>query len=239
MPENEKFLLSITLSIIGGVLLGLFSFLWLATCTTRPSCAEIVTMLPISQNSPEAHVPPVTDAIVTLRPVVTRQQPSSPTPSLTVTSQATATSAPSQTPTQQPSNTPTPQPSNTPTPTFTPLPSATPTPIPTVMPTEVPTLEEIVARSAEFDWMIVAGGYPYFAVAERDVMRFTMQGYRLVVLWQQGEWRSAIFYDSQESAERAAAEIRNTFRESVYVRQTSRWCPNMRVQPNYIQCGTG
>ena len=148
---------------------------------------------------------------------------------------ATATPVPSHTP--LPSFTPTKQPTHTP--TSTPLPSATPTDVPTIAPTEIPTLQELVTRSAEFDWMIVAGGYPYFAVAERDVMRFTAQGYRLVVLWQQGEWRSAIFYESQESAERAATEIRNTFRESVYVRQTSRWCPNMRVQQNYIRCGTG
>ena len=94
-----------------------------------------------------------------------------------------------------------------------------------------------MALSAEFDWMIIAGGYPSLASAQRDAANF--EGYLLVPLFQQGEWRSAILgFGSQDMADLAADEIRDTIRSTVYVRQTSRWCLNMTAEDGFIRCGS-
>ena len=246
MPENEKFLLSLTLGVVSGILLGLFSFLWVANCQARGTCDTISALLP-PRTQPTATRPAPTTATVTAA-VAIEQLTQTPIASATsvpptpLQPTASPTASPTATATASPTVTSSPTRKLTPTPTATRRLTRTPTPTPSPSPTLIPklTLEELVEISAESDWMIIAGGYPYFANAERDVERFAEEGYHLVILWQQGEWRSAILgYDSQESAETVLEIIQDTIRSTAYVRQTSRWCPNMSVRDNYIQCGTG
>ncbi|MGB1251959.1 MAG: hypothetical protein ACPG8W_15185 [Candidatus Promineifilaceae bacterium] len=247
MPENEKFLLALTLGVVSGVLIGLFSFLWFANCQTRPACVSANDWLPPTSGqvlaasataaavqTPAPSLTPL-DSTTTVTRVPFALTRSTATATATNTATPTKTSAP---PTNTPTLTATATRRPTATATYTPTPTSTATPTDTPTPVRPLTLDELVMLSAENDWMIVAGGYPYFANAQSDVTLFQANGYHLTILWQQGEWRAAILgYDSQRSADTDAIIIRETIRNAAYVRQTSRWCPDMIVRDNYIQCG--